>query len=211
MPAPPVAIVDYDAGNLMSVRRACREVGLDAEISSDPDVVRSADRIIFPGVGAAGSAMRSLRCSGVGEALVDAYRSGKPILGICLGLQISMEHSEEQDTRTLGIVPGSVKRFRFDRADLKIPHMGWNEVRPVKPHPLLEDIEPGDEFYFVHGYYPVPRRDEDVCALTHYETQFASAVGWGSYFATQFHPEKSGRVGLRLLEKFSRWNGAPAS
>ena len=204
----PVFIVDYDAGNLKSVQRACAEVGMRAVISSDPERLLDAGRVIFPGVGAAGSAMRSLSRAGLDAALKSAIGGGKPVLGICLGLQISMDHSEEQDTRTLGIVPGTVKRFRFDRPELKIPHMGWNEVRPVKAHPLLEGIEPGDEFYFVHGYYPVPRRDEDVCALTHYETQFASAVGWGSYFATQFHPEKSGRVGLRLLEKFSRWNGA---
>ena len=203
----PVFIVDYDAGNLRSVQRACAEVGVRAVISSDPARLLDAERVIFPGVGAAGSAMRSLRRAGLDAALKSAIEGGKPVLGICLGLQISMEHSEEQDTRTLGIVPGTVKRFRFDRAELKIPHMGWNEVRPVKAHPLLEDIEPGDEFYFVHGYYPAPTRDQDVCALTDYETEFASAVGWGSYFATQFHPEKSGRVGLRLLEKFARWSG----
>ena len=203
----PVFIVDYDAGNLKSVQRACAEVGVRAVVSSDPGRLLDAERVIFPGVGAAGSAMRSLRGAGLDAALKSAIRGGKPVLGICLGLQISMEHSEEQDTRTLGIVPGTVKRFRFDTPELKIPHMGWNEVRPVRAHPLLEDIEPGDEFYFVHGYYPVPRRDEDICALTDYETEFASAVGWGSYFATQFHPEKSGRVGLRLLEKFARWSG----
>ena len=203
----PVFIVDYDAGNLKSVQRACAEVGVRAVVSSDPGRLLDAERVIFPGVGAAGSAMRSLRGAGLDTALKSAIRGGKPVLGICLGLQISMDHSEEQDTRTLGIVPGTVKRFRFDAPELKIPHMGWNEVRPVRAHPLLEDIEPGDEFYFVHGYYPVPRRSEDVCALTDYETEFASAVGWGSYFATQFHPEKSGRVGLRLLEKFARWSG----
>ena len=112
------------------------------------------------------------------------------MLGICLGLQISLDHSEEQDTRTLGIVPGAVRRFRFDRPELKIPHMGWNEVRPVRAHPLLEDIEPGDEFYFVHGYYPVPARGEDVCALTDYETEFASAVGLGQLFRHAVSPGK---------------------
>ena len=205
----PVFIVDYDAGNLKSVQRACAEVGVRAVISSDPTRLLDAERVIFPGVGAAGSAMRSLRKTGLDTALKTAIEAGKPVLGICLGLQISMQHSEEQDTATLGIVPGNVKRFRFDRPELKIPHMGWNEVRPVRPHPLLEDIEPGDEFYFVHGYYPAPAREQDVCAVTDYETEFASAVGAGSYFATQFHPEKSGRVGLRLLEKFTRWAGGP--
>jgi len=203
----PVFIVDYDAGNLKSVQRACAEVGVRAVISSDPVRLLEAERVIFPGVGAAGSAIRSLRATGLDTALKSAIGAGKPVLGICLGLQISMDHSEEQDTRTLGIVPGAVRRFRFDRPDLKIPHMGWNEVRPVQPHPLLEGIEPGDEFYFVHGYYPAPARTEHTFALTDYETEFASAVGLGSYFATQFHPEKSGRVGLRLLEKFTRWQG----
>lgn len=206
----PIFIVDYEAGNLKSVQRACAEVGVRAVVSSDPARLLDADRVIFPGVGAAGSAMRSLRQAGLDTALKSAIEAGKPVLGICLGLQISMQRSEEQDTVTLGIVPGEVRRFRFDRTDLKIPHMGWNAVRPVKAHPLLEDIEPGDEFYFVHGYYPAPARAEHTCAVTDYETEFASAVGAGSYFATQFHPEKSGRVGLRLLEKFTRWTGGPA-
>ncbi len=203
----PILIVDYDAGNLRSVQRACAEVGAGAAISSEPKRLLEAERVIFPGVGAAGSAMRSLRKAGLDVALQAAIAGGKPVLGICLGLQISMDRSEEQDTATLGIVPGDVRRFRLDRPDLKIPHMGWNEVRPVRAHPLLDDIEAGDEFYFVHGYYPVPARQESVCAVTDYESEFASAVGAGSYFATQFHPEKSGRVGLRLLEKFTRWDG----
>ena len=202
-----VFIVDYEAGNLKSVQRACAEVGVRAVISNDPARLLDADRVIFPGVGAAGSAMRSLRRARLDGALKSAITGGKPVLGICLGLQISLQHSEEQDTKTLGILPGRVARFRFDRPELKIPHMGWNEVRVARPHPLLEGIEPGDEFYFVHGYYPVPSHREQVYAVTDYETEFASALGSGSYFATQFHPEKSGRVGLRLLEKFSRWRG----
>ena len=200
-------IVDYDAGNLRSVQRACAEIGLDAEISADPDRVRRARRVIFPGVGAAGSAMRSLRREGMDEALKEAISAGVPVLGICLGLQISLDHSEEDDQETLGLIPGKVKRFRFDRQDLKIPHMGWNAVKVVQPHPLLDDIEPGDEFYFVHGYYPEPTAADSVFALTDYEADFASAVGRNNYFATQFHPEKSGRVGLRLLRGFSRWDG----
>ena len=203
----PIFIVDYDAGNLASVRRACAEVGARAVISSDPARLLDAERVIFPGVGAAGSAMRSLRKAGLDAALKSAIQGGKPVLGICLGLQISLDRSEEQDTVTLGIVPGAVKRFRLNRPDLKIPHMGWNEVQPVKAHPLLSGLKPGDEFYFVHSYYPVPTQAADVFAITDYETEFASAVGVGSYFATQFHPEKSGRVGLRLLEQFARWTG----
>lgn len=201
-------IVDYDAGNLRSVQRACTEVGLDADITSDPDRIRSAARVIFPGVGAAGSAMASLRKNGMDEALREVIGAGVPVLGICLGLQISFDHSEEDDQKTLGLLSGNVRRFRFDRPELKIPHMGWNEVRVVKAHPVLEGIEAGDEFYFVHGYYPEPAHADLVFALTEYENDFACAVGKDNYFATQFHPEKSGRVGLRLLTRFAQWDGS---
>ena len=202
-----VVIVDYDAGNLKSVERACREVGVSAEISSDPKRIRNAERVIFPGVGAAGSAMRSLAASGVDTALVDAFEAGTPILGICLGLQISLDHSEENDTTTLGLLPGEVRRFRLDDPGLKVPHMGWNAVRVVRPHPVLEGLEPGDEFYFVHAYRPIPAKPADVVAESVYEGAFCSALGRANYVATQFHPEKSGRVGLRLLERFAAWDG----
>ncbi len=200
-------IIDYDAGNLRSVQRACAEVGLTADISADPDAVRRARRVIFPGVGAAGSAMKSLIRVGMDQALKEAIASGTPVLGICLGLQISFDHSEEGDTPTLGLLPGRVRRFRFDDPQLKIPHMGWNEVRRVKPHPVLAGLSPGDEFYFVHGYYPEPAEPELIYAVTDYEIEFACAVGRRNYFATQFHPEKSGRVGLRLLKAFAGWDG----
>ena len=204
---PQLVVVDYDAGNLMSVRRACREVGVEAEISADPARIRAAARIIFPGVGAAGSAMRSLTASGVGPALVDAFHAGTPILGICLGLQISLEHSEENDTRTLGLLPGEVRRFQLDDPALKVPHMGWNAVRVVRPHPVLADIAETDEFYFVHAYRPVPAQRRHVLAESVYEGAFCSALGSANYVATQFHPEKSGRVGLRLLARFAEWDG----
>ena len=205
--ADPIVIIDYDAGNLRSVQRACAEVGAHALISNDPARVRAASRIIFPGVGAAGSAMASLRRNGLADALRSAVDAGKPVLGICLGLQISLRHSEESDTETLGLIPGETRRFWLDRPELKIPHMGWNEVRPVRPHPLLDGIEPGDEFYFVHAYYPAPEDQACVYARTTYEDDFAAAVGRGNYFGVQFHPEKSGRVGLRLLDRFTRWDG----
>jgi imidazole glycerol-phosphate synthase subunit HisH len=200
-------IIDYDAGNLRSVQRACAEVGLSARISNDPGAVARADRIIFPGVGAAGSAMRSLTANGLDKALLDAFHAGVPILGICLGMQISLSHSEENDTSTLDLIPGEVRRFRLDDPALKIPHMGWNEVRVVKPHPVLAKVAPGDEFYFVHAYYPVPAAADTVYAEATYESTFCCALGRGNYFGTQFHPEKSGRVGLELLASFAAWDG----
>lgn len=202
-----IVIVDYDAGNLASVQRACAEVGFRAEICNDARRIRAAERIVFPGVGAAGAAMRSLHASGIGTALVDAFRAGTPILGICLGLQICLSRSEENDTETLGIVAGTVRRFALTDATLKVPHMGWNAVRVARPHPVLQGIEDGDEFYFVHAYRPVPDDSQDVLAESVYEGPFCSALARGSLVATQFHPEKSGRVGLRLLERFGRWDG----
>jgi glutamine amidotransferase len=169
MSGPRAIIIDYDAGNLRSVQRACAEVGLSARISADPAEILDAERIIFPGVGAAGSAMRSLTRHGLDQALRQVLVSGRPVLGICLGLQISFDHSEENDQRTLGLLPGRVRRFCFDRRDLKIPHMGWNEVRVVQSHPLLQDIVTGDEFYFVHAYYPEPANRALVFAVTDYE------------------------------------------
>ncbi|MCZ6712026.1 MAG: imidazole glycerol phosphate synthase subunit HisH [Gammaproteobacteria bacterium] len=203
-----VVIIDYDAGNLRSVQRACQEVGISAEISSDPERVRAAQRVIFPGVGAAGSAMRSLKKNGLDVALREVLAAGTPVLGICLGLQISLDRSEENDQQTLGLLPGCVKRFEFQRRDLKIPHMGWNEVRVTRRHPVLEGIEASDEFYFVHAYYPEVAAPENIYAVTDYEHEFASALGKDNYFATQFHPEKSGRVGLRLLKQFASWDGS---
>lgn len=203
-------IVDYDAGNLRSVQRACAEVGTAAVITSDPAQVRRADRVIFPGVGAAGSAMRSLEARGLDRALTDVMRGGTPVLGICLGLQISLDHSEENDQDTLGLVAGEVRRFALSDPSLKVPHMGWNAVQVVRPHPLLAHVVPGDEFYFVHAYYPVPKDAGMVRAVADYEGRFCCALGVGNYFATQFHPEKSGRVGLRLIENFVRWDGSDA-
>ena len=203
-------IVDYDAGNLRSVQRACAEVGTAAAITSDPAQVRRADRVIFPGVGAAGSAMRSLRVRGLDRALVDVLRGGTPVLGICLGLQISLDHSEENNQDTLGLVAGEVRRFALSDPSLKVPHMGWNAVEVVRSHPLLAHVGPGDEFYFVHAYYPVPKDTGMVRAVADYEGRFCCALGVGNYFATQFHPEKSGRVGLRLIENFVRWDGNDA-
>ncbi|HSG90840.1 MAG TPA: imidazole glycerol phosphate synthase subunit HisH [Pseudomonadales bacterium] len=200
-------IVDYDAGNLRSVQRACHEVGLDAEISADPARVAAADRVIFPGVGQAGSAMATLRRTGLDEALHAALAAGTPMLGICLGLQISLDRSEEADTTTLGLIPGVVRRFALDDPALKIPHMGWNAIRVLQPHPVLAGIEADDEFYFVHGYYTEPAAPDEALAVTTYEREFCCALGRANYVGVQFHTEKSGRVGLGLIDRFARWDG----
>ena len=203
-----IEIVDYKAGNLTSVKRALDHLGLESRITADPARLLSAERIIFPGVGAAGSAVRTLRDSGLFAALREAYAKGTPMMGICLGTQIILAHSEEDDgTDCLGLIPGKVRRFQLNDPALKIPHMGWNGVRIVKQHPLLEHVRPQDEFYFVHSYYPAPDAGEDVVALTEYEIEFPSIISRGNLFATQFHPEKSGPVGLNILKRFAVWEG----
>ena len=204
-----ITIVDYNAGNIRSVRRACAEVGVEAVVTCDPVDVEKAEKIIFPGVGAAPSAMQYLTETGLDKALKNVFEAGIPILGICIGTQIILESSEEGNQKCLGLVPGKTVRFNIKDKLLKIPHMGWNEVKVVQPHPLLDGIAAGDEFYFVHSFYPQPARAEDVYAVTEYENDFCSALGYKNLFATQFHPEKSGRLGLQMLERFARWDGKP--
>jgi glutamine amidotransferase len=201
-----ITIIDYNAGNIRSVLRACREVGADAATTSDPSAVVKAERIIFPGVGAAPSAMAYLKETGLDAALTSAFKAGIPILGICIGAQIILESSEEGNQKCLVLVPGKTVRFRLRDKRLKIPHMGWNEVKVVQPHPLLEGIRAGDEFYFVHSYYPQPADAKNIYAVADYGGDFCAALGYKNIFATQFHPEKSGRLGLKILERFTRWN-----
>jgi len=203
-----ITIIDYNAGNIKSVERACAEVGVEAIVTSDPAAVAKAQKIIFPGVGAAPSAMAYLEKTGLDVALKNAFKSGVPILGICLGAQIVLESSEEGNQKCLGLVPGKTVRFKLKDKLLKIPHMGWNEVTVVKRHPLLDGIEPGDEFYFVHSFYPQPSDEQNVYAVSSHGGDFCCALGSRNLFAAQFHPEKSGRLGLQILERFSRWDGA---
>ncbi len=202
-----VTIIDYEAGNLTSVRRALDHIGVDAKITDCPDAIRNAERIIFPGVGHAESAMKSLSQNGIIEALRDAFTKGTPILGICLGTQIILSHSEEGDINTLDLIPGSCVKFSLSDKTLAIPHMGWNEVQVTQNHPLLQDIKEGDELYFVHSYYPTPSDPNMVFATTEYEISFPCAIGTKNLFATQFHPEKSGPIGLQILKNFSQWDG----
>lgn len=202
-----VAIVDYRAGNLTSVKLAFAALGAEALITSDPEAVRAAERVVFPGVGAAASAMRNLEELKLADALRDVAAGGKPFLGICLGTQILFEESEEDGgVKALGIFPGRVPRFAPADARVKVPEIGWNQVAH-NGHALFEGIADGSEFYFVHSYYPQPSDDSLAIGRTEYAgVTFASAVARGNVAATQFHPEKSGRVGLKLLENFLGWN-----
>ena len=204
-----IAIVDYGAGNLRSVQRACSAVKLACQLTSDPETVARADRIIFPGVGAARSAIENLSRTGLDQALRQAFSRGAPVLGICLGAQIVLDRSEEADTRCLGLMRGTTRRLRPEDASLKIPHMGWNEVRVERPHPLLAGVQPGDEFYFVHSFFPDPDDALAVLATSDHGARFCCALGRDNLFATQFHPEKSGRLGLLMLWRFAFWEGTP--
>jgi glutamine amidotransferase len=201
-----ITIIDYNAGNIRSVLRACGEVGAEAVTTGDPSAVARAERIIFPGVGAAPSAMVYLKETGLDESIKKAFKEGVPILGICLGAQIILDGSEEGPQKCLGLVPGETVRFRLKDKRFKIPHMGWNEVRVEQSHPLLEGIKAGDEFYFVHSYYLQPADSQNIYAFADYGGDFCVALGHKNIFATQFHPEKSGRLGLAMLESFTSWN-----
>ncbi len=202
-----ITIIDYDAGNIRSVQRACSEIGVRPFATNDPANVVSAERIIFPGVGAAPSAMEYMRRTGLDMALRQAFEIGIPVLGICLGAQITLDSSEEGNQTCLGLIPGTTLRFKLREKLLKSPHMGWNEVKVVQPHPLLDSIKERDEFYFVHSFYPQPAEEDNIYAVTDYGNVFCSALGYRNLFATQFHPEKSGRLGLELLERFTKWDG----
>jgi glutamine amidotransferase len=205
-----IAIIDYDAGNLTSVSRAVSHLGMPNVITKAVDEIKAAERIIFPGVGAAGAAMESLKRSGLDKIIKEEFVSGKPILGICLGTQIILSHSEENNTYCMGILGGTVRAFAPEKRSrdgqkLKIPHMGWNGIRIEQSHPLLSGVGVDDEFYFVHSYYPEPEDDASVIALTDHGISFASILAFNNLFATQFHLEKSGRPGLKILENFCKW------
>lgn len=206
-----IAVVDYRAGNLTSVMTALKYIDAEAVLTSDPDAIRKADRVIFPGVGAAGESMANLEELHLLDPLRDAVREGTPFLGICVGFQLLFEESEEDGgTSCLGLLPGRVVRFSDDMCEqggehpLKIPHMGWNQVTFTREHPVTRGIEQGAEFYFVHSYYPLPPAELE-CARTSYGIEFASGVASENVVAFQFHPEKSGRPGLHILRNFCKW------
>jgi len=201
-----LAILDYEAGNQTSVLRGLAAQDIPARISADPAELRAAAGVIFPGVGAARQAMDLLNRTGLADVLRELVRTGKPLLGVCLGCQILLDHSEESDTPCLGVLPGNCVRFDDSLRDeegrlITIPHMGWNGYALKKPSRLLQGISPEAEFYFVHSYYTVPSPDL-VIATTYHGLEFCSVYGREGLWAAQFHPEKSGPPGLRLLRNF---------
>ena len=206
-----IAIVDYGMGNLRSVQKALAHVAprAAASITSDPDEVRAADRVVFPGQGAMPDCMRSLERSGLGEAIAETSRS-RPFLGLCIGQQMLFEGSDEGDTPGLALLLGRVRGFprtaERAAAGFKVPHMGWNQVRQVRSHPLWKGIADGSRFYFVHSYYCDPAEPSLAAGETRYPDAFTSAIARDNIFATQFHPEKSADAGLKLLSNFATWD-----
>lgn len=200
-----IAVIDYEAGNLKSVETSLRFIGIQHFVTKDPAKARTADSIIFPGVGEARSAMDTLKSRGIDILLKEQHAQGKPILGICIGCQLVLSFSEERDTECLDLIKGRVRRFPGD-AGLKVPHMGWNSVNIREKHHLFEGVPEGSNFYFVHSYYPSPDDTSCVLSSTNYGIEFTSGMINGSLAAVQFHPEKSGPVGLRLLQNFCTWN-----
>jgi glutamine amidotransferase len=207
-----VAVVDYGMGNLRSVAKAIEHVapGLAVRIAGDAATVAAAKRVVFPGQGAMPDCMRALDAQGLRAAVVDAARS-KPFLGICIGLQMLFDRSEEGDTPGLGLLPGQVRRFPAtgmvdaQGSRLKVPHMGWNEVSQTLSHPLWDGIPQGSRFYFVHSYFPQPEIRAQTAGESVYGVPFTCAAARDNVFAVQFHPEKSHMAGLRLLANFMAW------
>ncbi|HXV36077.1 MAG TPA: imidazole glycerol phosphate synthase subunit HisH [Myxococcota bacterium] len=207
--SPRIALVDFGAGNLRSVAKALERSGLEPEISSDAACVRRADAVVLPGVGAFADAVTSLGAGGLDDALREHLAARRPYLGLCLGLQVLFEESDEHGvTRGLGVLPGRVERFPDrapDGARLRVPHIGWNSVKFSGDHPMLAKLPAEDFYYFVHSYRAVPKRASDVVGRVDYGGTFAAAVAREGLFAVQFHPEKSQGAGRRLLDAFADW------
>ncbi len=197
-----VVIIDYQAGNVTSVQRALASLGVESCITPDPNVVRAADRVIFPGVGAAASCMANLRSTGLDQALHDVVNAGTPVLGICVGMQLLFSHSDEDGgVECLNILPGTVKRFQPTDQQLKVPHMGWNPVTFSEGESLQTEtvLTP---YYFVHSFYCSPTDESLTVARSEHGIEFCAGVRRDNLVAMQFHPEKSGPAGLRLLQRF---------
>ena len=201
MSGPTVAIIDYQAGNLRSVQKALEKFGAEAIITDDSDAIRRANAVVFPGQGANDSSMRALKAKGLVGPIKEFVVSGKPFLGVCLGLQLLLEGSDEGVEPGLGVLAGRVRHLP---EGAKIPHMGWNQVQFHLDHPILRGVPSGTYFYFVHSYFADPDDKSLVAGTTHYLTEMCSAVAWDQVAAVQFHPEKSGDSGLRIYENFVR-------
>lgn len=197
-----VAIIDYEVGNLRSVEKAFAAMNCDAVVSSDENILRTAERLVLPGVGAFGACMRALTQRGFDQLVSERVAQGTPLLGVCVGMQMLFEESEEFGrTRGLGLLRGRVRRFSDD---LVVPHVGWNQIRQQFPHPLFHGVLDGGFFYFVHSFYCEPSSDRVVAGKTDYGVAYASVVADKNIFGVQFHPEKSQATGLRLLANFAR-------
>ena len=211
-----IAVIDYGMGNLRSVAKALAHVAPQAKVvvTGDPQAIRSASHVVLPGQAAMPDCIRCVDESGLREVVMEVVR-GRPVLGICLGLQMLFEWSEEGPTAGLGILAGRVERFRDEAMvlpggeRLKVPHMGWSRVRQAQAHPLWKGIDDGERFYFAHSYHAVPADPAVVAGVTDYPAPFTCAVARANIFATQFHPEKSHRAGLQLLANFVAWDGRP--
>lgn len=206
-----VAVLDYGSSNLRSVAKALEHVAGKSRrivVTADANTIRAAERLVFPGQGAIGQCMKRLHETGLAEIICETLGE-KPFLGICLGLQSLMTDSEEDGGQAgLGLIPGHVRRFATPpvASRMKIPHMGWNQVWQQQPHPLWTGIDDGARFYFVHSYYVTPEAKQDIAGSCEYITEFTAAIAHNNLFATQFHPEKSQKDGLKLLENFIGWN-----
>lgn len=215
MQANTVAVVDYGMGNLRSVsqavKAAAQDSGWQVVVTADPDVVRSAARVVLPGQGAMPDCMRELASSGLREPVLEAARN-KPLFGVCVGMQMLLDHSEEGDTPGLGLIPGVVRKFQLagrtqpDGSRFKVPQMGWNRVHQSQPHPIWQGVPEDSFFYFVHSFYAQPRNALHCAGEADYGGRFAAAIARDNIFATQFHPEKSADQGLALFRNFLHWN-----
>lgn len=214
-----IAILDYKAGNQTSVLRAFESLGIEAQITDNNETLLNADGVIFPGVGAASQAMQRLQSTGQDKLLAKIIAKNIPLLGICLGCQILLDYSEENDTKTLGFINGTCRKFPHDwqedivtgkgelvQENIRIPHMGWNSIEIEQNSPLLQGIKSGDIVYFVHSYYPDPSDASMVIARCTYGEKFCAIFGRDGLWATQFHPEKSGKIGLQILKNFYEYS-----
>jgi glutamine amidotransferase len=200
-----IAIIDYGAGNLRSVTNALAKLGYQPKVTRDPEDVLNAAAVIFPGVGAAADAMQSLKDSGLDEAIREVIRENQPLFAICVGMQVLMSSTEEGGwNECMGIIPGTVKKLP---AGLKVPHIGWNQVKQMARHPLFDDIPDESNFYFVHSYYAEPEDTTVIAGTTEYGLTLFSVLIKDNLVATQFHPEKSGTIGLRMYDNFLKMAG----